>query len=96
VAAQALEAFWDNDFLPIALGTTVMLLATGISVVTHGALPKWLGWIAIVLGVISVTPIGFVAFLGSAIWVLIVSVMLSMRARTPQTPAQGAPMVPTG
>ena len=50
-AAQALQALWDNDFLPIALGSTVMLLATGLSIVRHGALPKWLGWIAIVLGV---------------------------------------------
>ena len=27
VAAQALEALWDNDFFPIALGTMVVLLA---------------------------------------------------------------------
>ena len=64
VAVQSLEALWDNDFFPIALGTTVMLSATGLSIVRHGALPKWLGWIAIVLGVVSVTPVGFVAFLG--------------------------------
>ena len=85
-AAQALEALWDNDFLPIALGTTVLLLASGLSIVRHGALPTWLGWIAIALGVISLTPIGFVGFLGSAVWVLIVSVMLSMRARAAQPP----------
>ena len=27
------------------------------------------------------TPIGFVGFLGAAVWILIVSVMLSLRAR---------------
>jgi hypothetical protein len=72
VAAQALEALWDNDFLPLALGSTVMLFAAGISIVRHAALPKWLGWVAILLGVISVTPI--------------VSVMLSMRARAAAPP----------
>ena len=65
-AAQALEAIWDNDFMPIALGSTVLLFATGLSIVRHGALPAWLGWIAILLGLISATPVGFVGFLGSS------------------------------
>lgn len=85
-AAQALEAIWDNDFMPIALGSTVLLFATGLSIVRHGALPAWLGWIAILLGLISATPIGFVGFLGSILWILIVSVMLTMRARAAQAP----------
>ena len=78
---QALEALWDNDFLPIALGTTVFLLSAGLSSVVHGGLPKWLGWIAIVLGIVSVTPIGFVSFLGGGLWVLATSVVLMMRGR---------------
>ena len=90
VAAQALQALWDNDWAPFALGSIVLMLATGLSIVRHGALPKWLGWIAIVLGVISMTPVGFIGFLGSALWVLIVSVMLTLRARAapPTTPGQ--------
>jgi hypothetical protein len=90
-AAQAIEAIWDNDFLPLMVGTTVILFATGISVVRHGALPKWLGWVAILLGVVGVTPIGFAAFLGLGIWILIVSVILSLRARgTSAAPAAPA------
>ncbi len=85
-AAQALEALWDNDFLPFVLGSVTAMLAAGLSIVRHGALPKWLGWIAIALAVIGMTPVGFVGFLGSAVWVLIVSVMLSMRARAAQSP----------
>ena len=87
-AVQALEAIWDNDFFPIALGTTVILWAAGLSILRHGALPKWLGWVAVVLGVLSVTPIGFVSFLGLAIWILIVSVMLTLRERA-QAPPPG-------
>jgi hypothetical protein len=85
-AVQGLQALWDNDFLPLALGTQVLWFATGLSVVLHGALPKWLGWVAIVLGVIAVTPIGFVAALLGAIWILIVSVMLTQRARAASPP----------
>jgi hypothetical protein len=80
-AVQALQALWDNDFIPIAVGMLIFLISAGISVVRSGALPKWLGWAAIVLAVIGFTPIGFVAFLGTALWILIVSVMLAVRGR---------------
>jgi hypothetical protein len=80
-AVQALQALWDNDFIPIALGTLVFLLSTGISIVRHGALPKWLGWVAILLAVVGPTPIGFASFLGGGIWILVVSVLLALKAR---------------
>jgi hypothetical protein len=80
-SAQTLQALWDNDFLPFALGSQVLWFAAGISIVRHGALPKWLGWVAIVFGVASLTPIGFFAFLAGAVWILVVSIMLTMRAR---------------
>ena len=84
---QALQALWSNDFLPLALGTLVMLLASGLSIVRHGALPKWLGWVAIVLAILGPTPVGFFAFLGGALWILTVSIMLTMRARRSLPPA---------
>lgn len=80
-AVQALQALWDNDFVPIALGALVFLISTGLSIVRHGALPKWLGWVALVLAVIGFTPIGFVAFIGAGLWIAIVSVMLALRTR---------------
>jgi hypothetical protein len=83
---QALQALWDNDFLPIALGTLVVLFAAGLSIVINGALPRWMGWIALVLAIVSVTPVGFAAFLGTVVWILIASVLLSMRARAAGTP----------
>ena len=96
-AAQALQALWDNDFMPFALGSIVVLLASGLSIVRHGALPKWLGWVAIVLGVISMTPVGFVGFLGAAVWIVIVSVILTMRARAAAAPPPpGQTTMPAG
>jgi hypothetical protein len=89
IAVQSLQALWDNDFLPIMLGLLAFLWATGISVIRSGALPRWLGWIMIVLGIAAVTPIGFVSFLGAAILVLIISIMLSLRARS--APPTAAP-----
>jgi hypothetical protein len=80
-AVQALQALWDNDFIPLALGVIVFLTATGLSVIRSGVLPRWLGWVMLVLGVVGVTPIGFVSAIGAAIMVLVLSILLSVRAR---------------
>jgi hypothetical protein len=80
-AVQALQALWDNDWMPIGLGAIVFLVSAGISILQTGALPKWLGWVALALGVAAATPIGFVALLGGGIWILVVSVLLAARER---------------
>jgi uncharacterized protein DUF4386 len=83
---QTLAALFENDFVPFAVGSGIFVLALGISTLRHGAFPKWLGWVAIVLAVIAVTPAGFVTALGAALLVGITSVMMALQARSPQTP----------
>lgn len=82
IAVQSLQALWDNDFLPMALGVLIFLWATGLSVVRSGVLPKWIGWVMLALGVLGVTPLGFVSAIGAAVLVLVISVLLSVRARS--------------
>jgi hypothetical protein len=82
IAVQSLQALWDNDFVPIALGILLFLWATGISVVRSGALPKWIGWIMILLGIVALTPIGFASFIGTAVLILVISILLAARARS--------------
>jgi hypothetical protein len=102
-SVQTLQALWDNDFLIFILGIIVFLWSTGICVLRTGALPKWLGWAALVLGVVALVPadVGFAAVIGSALWIVVVSILLSLRARrgveTPpsSTPATPAPPSPT-
>jgi hypothetical protein len=92
VAVQALQAFWDNDFVPVAIGAELLFLSVGLSIVRYGAMPKWLGWVALVLAVVGVTPVGFVAFPLGGLWLIIVSIMLAVRANRAATPpAAGAP-----
>lgn len=80
VAVQSLQALWDNDFVPLALGVLLFLWGTGLSVIRTGVLPKWLGWVMLVLGVVGLTPLGFASAIGSAILVLVLSILLSVRA----------------
>jgi hypothetical protein len=74
---QTLNVLDNNDFIPAAAGLAVLVFAAGAAAVRHGGLPKWLGWLGIVIGVVAFTPAGFVAFLAAGIWILIVSVLLT-------------------
>jgi hypothetical protein len=88
---QTIQAIWDNDFLPLLLGVLVFNWSVGLAVLRSGALPKWLGWWGIVFGVITLAgPIGFIGAPGAALWIIIASIMLSMRARSASAPVQPA------
>jgi hypothetical protein len=83
---QALNALGSDMFFTVAVGTGAFLLGAGIATLKSGALPRWLGWAAVVIGVIAITPAGFFGFIALGIWTLIVSVILSMRAETATNP----------
>jgi Domain of unknown function (DUF4386) len=81
-SVQTLQALWDNDFLPIALGTTIFLISAGASILRTGALPRWLGWVGIALAVLSFTPLGWVAFLAGGIWIAMLAITMMRETRT--------------
>lgn len=87
---QTIQAIWDNDFLPFLLGVLLFNWSVGLAVLRSDALPKWLGWWGIFFGVVSLAgPIGFFGAPGAALWIIIASIVLSMRARSgPARPAQ--------
>jgi hypothetical protein len=75
IALQAINGI-DFDmffFFPVGLGT--LILATGISVVRHGALPKWFGWVSVVLGVLFFTPAFFIFFFIAPLYFLVLSIL---------------------
>jgi hypothetical protein len=88
---QTIQAIWDNDFLPFILGVIVFNWSVGLAVLRSGALPKWLGWWAIVAGVVSLAgPIGFAGAPLAGLWIIIASIVLSMQARSGPAAAQPA------
>ena len=86
-ASQALSALFQNDYVPFALGAILFLGGLGLSVLRSGVLPKWLGWVAVVLAVIGLTPLGFAAFIGTGLLIAVIGVMLALRGR--KAPAAG-------
>ena len=81
-AVQALSALWNNDFLPFAMGMFVFLWGFGVAIVRHGALPSWMGWVAVVAGITAISPAFPVAGIAAALLVVVSSVMFSREQRT--------------
>jgi hypothetical protein len=88
-SAHTLAALWQNDWLPFAVGLLTFLIATGLAIVRTGILPRWLGWVAIVFAILIPTPVGDtgIPFIGAALFVIVISIMLAMRDRNASSPA---------
>jgi hypothetical protein len=77
---QALNALGEDFFFPLAMGAAAFGIGTGIAITKTGVLPRWFGWVAVVIGVVSATPAGFFGFMLLGLWIIAASVMLSIKA----------------
>ena len=81
VAIQALSAYFENDFVPFAVGIILLTSASAISILKFGGAPKWLGWLAALITVVGLIPkIGFFAFPAAGVWILLASITLAIQA----------------
>jgi len=78
-AAQALNALNSDFFFPLAVGVGTLMIATAISSLGSRTLPAWLSWVALVIGVVALTPGGFFAFMAFLLWSLVTSIVLWRR-----------------
>lgn len=63
---------------PVALA--VFVAATGVVSIATGVLPRWLGWLSLLLALGFLIPfISYIFWLPFGLWVLVVSVLLYMR-----------------
>lgn len=81
-ALQSLNALDGWSFYPFAIGLSTFVLASGVALVRDRRFfAPFVGWAAVVLGVLALVPIvGFFAAILSGIWLVTVSVMLFVRS----------------
>jgi hypothetical protein len=79
-ALVALNALDNDNFFTFAPPLGIMMLGAGAATLKAGALPKWLGWTGLLLGIISFTPVGFAAFALAGLWIIAVSIVMSRSA----------------
>jgi hypothetical protein len=84
VAISAINTIDFDFFLPFPVGMCVFLLSAGLCTVRSAALPKWLGWVAIVLAILFLGgPAGIAAFIGGILWIGVVGVLGIVRGGDP-------------
>ncbi len=79
--------------LTSAAGFSAFGIASGVAILRGAPLPNWLGWLAILIGVVVVTPAEFVAVIALAVWIVVVSIMIVTRGDAGQHDEPSAPVV---
>lgn len=93
VAAQALAALDANDWLMFSGGLGIMLTGAAAWLIPRPLARPWLGWTALVIGVVCFTPAGFLGFLASGVWIVAASIALTRDGhRPPAEAASGRPV----
>lgn len=78
--AQTLNVLSADNWIPFIGGVAVFLIGAGMTVLSTGLVPKWLGWVALVIGVVSLAgPGGFVGFFVAPVWILVAGILLAVR-----------------
>lgn len=60
-------------------GLMIVLLAISAASIAGGALPRWLGWSALPLGLVQLTPIGFFGGLVFWLWAAVAGIYMTAR-----------------
>jgi hypothetical protein len=82
-------AMFDLSGLLIAIGGlagSATVLATAAVAFRTRVLPKWLGWISILLGIGLLSPISWIFAIVFLVWTLVVAVLLFLSSPTVKTP----------
>ena len=79
-AAQALNVLDNDVFFTVLVGGGVFGIASAVAILRGATLPKWLGWVAVVLGIAMMTPAFWLAGIVLFVWVLIVSTLIYLRS----------------
>lgn len=79
-AAQALNVLSNDLFYTLPVGGCVFGIASAVAILRGAALPNWLGWAAVVIGIAMATPAFWIAAIALFVWILIVSALVYLRS----------------
>jgi hypothetical protein len=83
--AAVLHHLSDGFFIGTEYTVSILFFASAIMALRYAALPKWLGWLSLLIGIVLlVGPIGWAALIFAIpIWTLIVSIWLYAQTEQP-------------
>jgi hypothetical protein len=90
---QAGNIVAQEVFVPILAGVFLITFASFLAILRGADLPRWLAWLSLLIAVAAVIPpIGFAAFIGFVLWVVLTSIFMYLR--TEAAPGEGALSTP--
>jgi len=91
-AAKTLNFISSELFLPVLAGGFVFGVCGGLAILRGAALPKWLGWVAIVIGIaVLIPPASFPALFAFLLWSIVVSILMYLRTDATASMSAAAP-----
>lgn len=79
-ALQALNALDINTGLAFTAGVGIMLLGAAATLSTRADALRVIGWIALPLGIVNLTPAGVAVFPLTALWIIATGILLTRRS----------------
>jgi hypothetical protein len=93
----------DDMFVPLAVGSSLLLLSTAVAFLRHGVFSRWLAWVSLAFGMLAVAStalgavvdagLGFFGFLALIPWIPVVAV-LAYKRESPEALPPTSPRVP--
>jgi hypothetical protein len=78
--AKTLNFLGQNNELSFLFGMALLTLATGITILSSSVLPRWLGWVSIVIGLVCCAgPVSFFGFIAGGIWLPVLGFVIRSR-----------------
>lgn len=75
---QALGVLAALFVVPLAVGMLVAMLASAVAMLRHAALPRWLGYLTLLIAAAAVVSTGLGAYVAVAVWVVATSVWVAL------------------
>jgi len=92
---QALQSWHITGSIGgVGADSIVLLLSVAAAGILARALPRWLAWTALVLGVLHFTPLAFFAYLLFYVWAVAAGIALTVRPEAPIHAASPTPADP--
>lgn len=82
-AAQALNVLNNDLIITKTAGLCALGISSGLAILRARLLPRWLGWLAIAMGIIVLTPAELLAFIALIVWAVVASILIWTRSRKP-------------
>jgi hypothetical protein len=90
-ALQALHVLSNDTWVAFNAGFGVMMIGAAGCLLGGALVPRWLGWVALALGILLFIPFAdFFALLLTLIWIIVVSIVLFTRPAAAEPASAGA------